>query len=152
MAETGITVRGPGLKKLRKLGVKLNAISKVNRRIAAAQSEEVLDLINEGFKRQENPYGQRWKKRKRETRKTRGRKVLSGITSRLQRGWHRTKLDSSGFTVAASVGYALAHQKPLKRRRPQRAMVPIESRGIPKKWRKPLELAASDAIKDFLRK
>ncbi len=146
-----VSIRGPGIKGLRKLAARLGNMDQVRRQIAAAQSEEALNLINRGFSRQEDPYGQRWKSRKRETAKTRGRKILSGLTNRLQRGYKRTSLSSKGFTISSSVGYALAHQKPKKRRRPRRAMVPIESKGFPTKWRKPLTRVASDVVQDHLR-
>lgn len=150
MPKAGVKVSGLGPKKLRALGVRLENLQPVKRRIAAAQSEEVIDLINDGFKIEADPYGRRWKRRKRETKLTRGRKVLSGQTSRLQRGWHRTALSADGFRISASVEYAIYHQSPRKGKRPKRAMVPSENRGFPSKWRKPLTEVAIDAVTDFL--
>ncbi len=149
MARGGIQLRGPGLKKLQKLSERLSDISSVKRAIAANQAEEAIDLVKQGFVDETDPYGKRWKKRKRETKKTRGRKVLSGKTSRLKGGWHVAEVSSAGFKISPSVGYALPHQKPLKRRRPQRAMVPFTNR-FPKKWRRPLNDAATEAVTKFL--
>ncbi len=143
MAGTGVQVRGPGVKKLRALGIRLAQIAVVKEQIATVQAEEAIDLIQEGFIAEENPYGKRWAKRKRETKRTRGRKILSGETSRLRRGWKRTAIGPQGFTISSSVIYSTFNQ-------PKRAMVPIEGRGLPRKWRKPLSDAASDAINAYL--
>jgi hypothetical protein len=145
----GIKLSGPGLKKLRTLERRIGDISTVKRRIAATQSEEALNLIKEGFDNQRDPYGKRWKKRKRETKKTLGRKVLSGETSRLK-DFAPKEISSKGFRVSATVDYASPHQKPRQGKRPQRMMVPSNGRGFPSAWRRPMNEAAEDAITEFL--
>lgn len=151
MAKGAIELSGPGLKKLRVLAGRLEELAIVKRRIAATQAEEALDLVKVGFASETDPYGRKWQARKKETRKTRGRKVLSGPTSRLKGGWHRTALSADGWRISPSVDYALPHQSPKKNRRPQRMMVPSEARGFPNRWRRPMNEAAEEAILGFLK-
>ena len=149
MARGAIQLSGPGLKKLRVLQRRLDDITGVKRAIAAVQAEEGIDLTKQAFVKETDPYGKRWKKRKRETKQTRGRKVLSGKTSRLKGGWHVSRVSADGWQMSSSVDYALPHQRPKRGRRPQRAMVPLTGR-FPKRWKRPMNDAASDAITDFL--
>lgn len=127
------------------------------RAVSINQAEEAVDLIKQGFNEGTgtDPYGQRWKKRKRETRRTRGRKVLSGETSRLKGGWKVTQVRADGFEVSASVTYATPHQSPRRGRRglkrPRRMMIPSEKKGMPRKWSKALNAAALDAANDYFR-
>lgn len=129
------------------------------RAVSINQAEEVVDLIKQGFREASDPYGKKWKKRKRETRRTRGRMVLSGETSRLKGGWKHTQVRVDGFIVTASVTYATPHQKPKRGgakgggrlKRPRRRMIPSEKDGLPRKWSKALNAAANDAINDYFR-
>lgn len=148
MASGGIKLSGPGLKGLKELANRLDNIADVKRAIAATQSEEVIDLIVQGFKDETDPYGRRWRKRKRETKRTRGKKVLSreGL---LARSWSVREISSKGFRVETDKDYAINHQKPLKKRRPVRAMVPFTNR-FPKRWKEPLNEAATETITEFL--
>ena len=154
MPKGGIELKGPGLKMLRALERRIGAIASVKREIAATQSEEAVDLIKQGFIEETDPYSQPWKKRARETKKTRGKKVLSGETSHLKDGWNVKEFSSEGFRVQASVEYALYHQKPKKKngkfKRPRRRMVPNDGVGFPSKWQRPLNDAAAEAITEFL--
>ena len=145
----GLELSGPGLKMLRKLHKRVNDLAQVKKVIAATQSEEAIDLTKQGFVDEVSPYGKPWKKRKRETKKTRGRKVLSGQTSRLKGGWHVTRVSGAGFKISPSVAYAVFHQKPRKGKRPKRGLVPDTGR-FPRKWRRPMNEAATEAITDFL--
>ncbi len=74
--------------------------------------------------------------------------MLSGL-GRLKNSWFVDEVSAAGWKMSSSVGYSLSHQRPKKGRRPQRAMVPMTGR-FPKKWRRPMNEAASDAITDFL--
>ncbi len=69
-------------------------------------AEEVIDLVAEGFSRQTDPYGKRWKGKAIPD----GRAVLTGRTSRLRNGWKRSRLSAAGFTITPSVRYAGYHQ------------------------------------------
>ncbi len=171
MAKGSLELSGPGLQMLRKLHKRVEDLTRVKELIAAAQSEEAIDLTKQGFVDEEDPYGRAWKKRKRETKKSRGRKVLSGETgqSGLKAGWHTSGVSGAGFRISPTVNYAIYHQSPRKRRkaikvlglgtvgqkelstmtRPKRAMVPDTGR-FPSKWRRPMHEAATETITDFL--
>lgn len=98
-----------------------------------AMAEEMVGLIKDGFRTETDPYGKKWKPKK----KPDGRKTLSGKTSRLKGGWHVKRKSDSSFTVAPSVDYATPHQTgaPSRNLVPRR-MVPTQSRGLPGKWSK----------------
>lgn len=102
-------------------------------------AEELLGLVKEGWRQQANPYGQPWKKKKRDD----GRQILVGKTARLKGGWHVKRSTKRGFTIAPSVDYAGFHQTGTKFI-PARHMVPTKTRGLPKEWRKALEAVALD--------
>ncbi len=91
-------------------------------------AEEIVGLIKDEFRTESDPYGKPWKPKKVPD----GRKVLSGKTSNLKGGWHVTKANDHGFTVAPFVDYAAPHQTGTRRGLPKRPMVP--DRGLPKKW------------------
>jgi hypothetical protein len=93
-------------------------------------AEEALNLTKEGWRKQANPYGKRWKAKK----KRDGRQVLVGRTARLKGGWYVRKANRGGFTIAPSVGYAGYHQTGTKWM-DQRMMVPSAERGLPSEWR-----------------
>lgn len=152
-----LTLGGSGRRKLAQLEKRLGNLSRVKKAIAVNQAEEVIDLIKKGFRDEQDPYGRRWKKRRRETTKTAGRKVLSGETSRLKAGWKRTRLGPGGFRVSSSVEYAPHHQNPRKGRggklkRAQRMMVPSSRRKLGKRWSKALREAATDALEVYFTK
>jgi len=111
-----------------------------------AMAEELLQLTFERFRAETDPYGKRWKAKKRSD----GRKVLSGKTSRLKDGWHIVRADRHGWLIAPSVDYALPHQtgslkgRGKKKRLARRAMVPYK--GLPRAYRIALEESAQDAL------
>ena len=102
---------------------------------SALLAETTVDQIAQGFRAGKDPYGQKWPPKK----KSDGRKVLHGKTSRLRRGWHPVKTGPKEFEVAPSVDYAAPHQSPKTGRggglkRPRRMMVPTASKGLPDAW------------------
>lgn len=111
-------------------------------------AEEALDLVKEGFAKQTDPYGDRWKEKKVDD----GRSILVGKTTRLRLGWHTVKKGNGKWTVAPSVEYAAAHQDPQPRARwggkklPQRMMIPSRKRGLPPEWQKRMDEAMSDVF------
>ena len=147
----------------------------VLREVNKALAEEVIDLIGEGFRRQEDPYGKGWKAKAIAD----GRAILVGRTARLRNGWKRTRLSADGFTISPSVKYAGYHQSgtgiygprgtPIRPKSakvlafrsgtkrggkifarsvkgaPARKMVP--DRGLPARWRSRLVDAASDYMR-----
>lgn len=141
----GINLTGKGLTKLRKLHKKLESIAQVKTEIARAQSKMALLLVDSGFKREQNPYGRKWRKRKRETDKTRGKRILQGQTNRLRQGWRVVAIGQRGFRIQASVDYAIVHQKGRGRIMAKRTMVPSTGK-FPRKWRRPMNVAAVSAV------
>jgi len=65
-------------------------------------AEEALDLVEERFASQTDPYGKRWPKKVFPD----GRSVLVGKTTHLRRGWKQTRSDGKGFRISPSVTYA----------------------------------------------
>lgn len=119
------------------------------RMASRAMAEEMLGLTFERFRAETDPYGKRWKPKKRRD----GRKTLSGKTSRLKGGWHIVRCDGGGWMIAPSVAYAAPHQKPGVNPatgspyRPRRMMVPDSALGLPAEYDKALEEAAVDALR-----
>lgn len=114
-------------------------------------AEEVLDLIQEGWSKQSDPYGKRWLQKKRPD----GRAILVGKTLQLKK-WAVIKKGNGKWTVAPSPtagDYAGAHQDPRPRAAwggkslPQRMMIPSKSRGLPPEWRRRIEDAMGDVMK-----
>jgi len=112
---------------------------------SAVLAEEVLDFTFERFRTQTDPYGKRWKPKKRPD----GRLTLHGPTHQLKSGWHIERSDKTGFIIAPSVDYAAHHQDPKKGKggklkRPRRRMVPTSADGIPPELERRLEEAAAE--------
>jgi hypothetical protein len=124
-----ITVDGD-FKKLEDWERALASADKLLTVMSRDMAEEALNLTKEGWRKQANPYGKRWKGKKHLD----GRQVLVGNTARLKGGWYIRKASRSGFTIAPSVGYAGYHQTGAKHM-VQRLMVPVGSRGLPQEWR-----------------
>jgi len=115
--------------------------------VSRNMAEEAVGLVQDGFRSETDPYGERWKPKQNPD----GRKTLSGVTGRLKTGWHLKTQDAKGFTVAPSVEYALYHQAPRRGRsgrlkRPRRRMVPVTRQGMPRKWSRRLNEAAREAF------
>jgi hypothetical protein len=141
-------LKKPGGAQLKRLTKKLGKTRELIKVVQRAQAEEGLDLVQQGFSGEEDPYGKKWKDKK----KPDGRKNLHGKTSRLRRGW--TIRSDIGMALQASVDYSSHHQNPRRRggklKRPRRMQVPSAKRGMPRKWSKPLNEAAADAISELL--
>lgn len=149
MARGVLQLSGNGQRKLAMLQRRLVDIASVKEAISESQAEEGIKLIRAGFDRETNPYGRPWAKRKRETRETRGKKVLSG-KGPLKNSYAVKRADASGWRVSSDKEYALYHQKPRKGRRPQRMQVPDEGKGFPSTWRKVMNEVAEEVITDYL--
>ncbi len=105
-------------------------------------SVETISMIQEGFRDETDPYGNKWAPKKRPD----GRKILRGRTSRLRLGWHAAQVTPRRFIVKPSVDYAAAHQAPRRAWMPVRRMVPSAKRALPAWWRKRLSKAAIAAL------
>lgn len=106
-------------------------------------AEETVNLIADGFNSQTDPYGKKWKDKK----KPDGRKTLSGKTGDLKTGWHPVEVTEGGFTVAPSVDYAAPHQSPRDGKRPRRMMIPDKKKGLPTKWKEVYGEIATETLK-----
>lgn len=119
---------------------------------SAVMAETTVDLIQEGFDNATDPYGKKWKQKK----KADGRMPLHGPTSRLRRGWHAVKVGKDQFEVAPSVDYAAPHQSPKKGlggqlKRPRRMMVPTTAKGLPSSWAEQYSDVADAAFQQWFR-
>lgn len=112
--------------------------------VQEVQADEFLALIDEGFQKERDPYGRRWRRKQRYD----GRKVLHGPTGRLRSGWDIVRADRDGFVVGPSVDYAIFHQDPRGGSRPQRAMVP-DGRGLPRKWEQRLRRVTLQVMNSY---
>jgi len=114
---------------------------KLLRAVSASMAEETLNLIKDGYRTETDPYGTPWAPKQAQD----GRKTLSGPTGRLKTGWHKRRVDESGFLIAPSVTYAVHHQTGT-RKMPQRMQVPDAAKGLPDKWQRLLEETALEGI------
>lgn len=140
------------LYKVEQLAAAMDGLPRVMNVISRAMGEEVVGLIKKGFRTETDPYGQRWEPKQIPD----GRKTLSGPTSRLKGGWHVTKANKGGFTVAPSVDYAAPHQRPKRNKfgrlkRPRRMMVPDRRKGLPQLWADKLEKASEEMLSTTIR-
>ncbi len=129
------------LRALRRYQRKLKVSPQLLKRIGTHVAEELLGLVQEGFRKEANPYGQRWAKKKRDD----GRSILVGKTARLRRGWHTESVSRGTITIAPSVSYADFHQTGTSRM-VDRKMVPDDQ--LPKTWERVIEEAASEILRD----
>lgn len=112
---------------------------------SAAMANETVNLVKDGFRTETDPYGKRWKPKKRRD----GRKTLSGETSQLKSGWHVRKNSKAGFLIAPTVAYAAYHQAPRRTSRlPRRMMVPRGGK-LPKPWSDALKEVAVEVARAF---
>jgi phage gpG-like protein len=95
--------------------------------IADGMADVALGLIAETFGREQDPFGNRWKPKK----KPDGRPILRGETNRLQR-WRKAFVNQHGYRVASLAPYAGYHQSGT-RRMVARRMAPTGNR-LPAHW------------------
>jgi phage gpG-like protein len=115
------------LRALRELRRKVGRDAVLMRRITKSVAEELLGLVQDGFRSETDPAGRRWERKKRPD----GRQVLVGKTARLRRGWHVEKMGRTSVTIAPAVDYADFHQQGTKRM-VARKMVPEGV--LPRAW------------------
>lgn len=128
-----------GTAALAKLADKIGRLGSdaAKRAILANVGEEAVELVREGFEKQSDPYGSRWKPT------LRGGRILQD-SGRLRNSFHRRMVSSNEVRIGSSVSYGRYHQGGT-RRMVRRAMVPF--RGMPKKWEKRLAEVARLAWK-----
>jgi phage gpG-like protein len=106
--------------------------------VAANMAEETLELIREGFEKEQDPDGKRWA-----PLKSREGRILQD-TGVMRNSFHRKMVGRDGFTVGPSVDYATYHQTGTDRGLPVRRMVPDGD--LPSKWRARLIDIANEVL------
>lgn len=90
-------------------------------------AEEAIDLILDGMARETDPYGKKHAPKVFND----GRAVLTGVSSKLRRGWKRTRSDGKGFRVSPSAVYAKYHQEGTGIYGPKkRKIVPVNAKAL----------------------
>lgn len=133
MAGLSIEVRVQGLERVR---ARLERLAEVDRRgLARAIGQAIVNETLEAFKRQESPWGERWKPSQRAQGRVRGKKPGLTLvdTARLRNSIHaRTSGDQ--VEVGTDVVYARIHQLGGKAGRgaelPARPYLPADTQGL----------------------
>lgn len=73
--------------------------------VSRDMAKATLELIDQGFEKQQDPFGNPWKPKKEPD----GRRILHGKTGKLRR-WNVQFADMGGFKVASKAPYAGVHQ------------------------------------------
>lgn len=100
--------------------------------IADDMSDVALGLVAEGFGRQSDPYGRRWKPKRRAD----GRPTLRGKTGKLVQ-WRKAFVNQHGYRITSQAPYAKFHQSGTTRM-VARKMTPDTGRPLPQRWVKAL--------------
>jgi len=129
--------------KLRGFEKQIRQSPKVLQIISQNLAEETIELIREGFTREQEPSGKPWK-----PLKYRSGKILQD-TGRLRSSWHRTRASKRGFTVASAVKYAPFHQTGTRRGLAARPMVP--NKKLPLSWRNRYVETAQEILTEHFR-
>ncbi len=144
-----LTVRGRGLDQLRALRDRLANPGPMLDAISEAVADEALDLVIQGFQKQSDPYNDNWAPKKHPD----GRAILTGVTSNLRRGWHKSKIGRHRWRIAPAptAPYAKHLQKGTKNRDGSvrmvaRKMIP-DGRGMPRDW----DEAFNDTVLETMR-
>jgi hypothetical protein len=150
-----------GLDALRgKLAILTSArlVPELAQRVAASE----VKLIADGFRKQEDPYGDKWKPLQRErprNKRARLKRERKGLKSRgvqvlVDKGLMKASANAqpSGNLVRANVGmhYSIFHQGGTEHM-PRRMMLPNNLMGIPPRWGQVIERDADKLIKEKLR-
>lgn len=117
--------------------------------VSAACSAEILRLIQQEFRDQQDPYGKAWKAKKRDD----GRPILDK-SGDLKGSFGVKRVGARGFEINSSVPYMPYHQNPGRRTngrlaRPRRMMVPAAALGIPRRWRSEMESVAKEVLGEY---
>lgn len=115
-----------------------DALKELSRNLA----EEAIELVREGFSKEQDPYGAAWA-----PLKVRSGRILQD-TGQLRSSFKVSRVSASGFRVSASKAYAAYHQSGTARMVARR-MVPDGS--LPALWRAQFAAAARDFMRTFLR-
>jgi hypothetical protein len=113
--------------------------------MSAAMADRTIELIKDGFAKETDPYGNRWK----DKRHPDGRKILHGKTGELRAGFRKKEASADRYQITNPVPYASAHQAPRGSSRAQRMMVPDEQKGMPSAWFDALQEISLDSLEEY---
>jgi len=125
-----------GFKKLSGFARNIEAVPSALSTVSAQLAEETIELIREGFELERDPYGKRWAKHSKLTKKIRPNgRILQGPTGNLRTAWHVKASSRQDFEVANAKRYAIFHQdgtgihgpknKPIKPKRAKALRIPF---------------------------
>lgn len=145
--------RGQLVSGLSKFADKLAALAESDflGQVSRRMSERALDLIDQGYDRRSDPYGQAWaatKERRRARGLWGGKNPILEDTGAFRREWRVSQADASGFTVSNPVEYGGFHQTGTSKM-PVRMTVPDNDRlGA---WEEPLLVEAVNVFLEALK-
>jgi phage gpG-like protein len=110
--------------------------------LSTRMAERSLDLIDQGYQRREDPYGNAWAT-------TKQKNPILEKSGDFRREWEVKRADVRGFTVASDVEYGSFHQSGTGRM-VARKTVPDEGGGLGR-WEEPLDRQAVDVVLEALK-
>jgi len=135
-------------RQLKELQRKLAGVSAELLPVVSEQlAEESLNFAREGFDKSRDPYGAKWKSRKRTTRKNSGKALL--VASGVMRKSLNVAANAAGFVLGFAQSYATFHQSGTKRM-VQRMLVPTAAKGLPSKWAREFKAVVQDVFEELL--
>lgn len=136
-----IRITGNGFAKISQWRKKFgpSAVEQVKRAVMKNIAEEALELVQEGFEKEQAPSGRAWARLK-----SRSGRILQD-TGRLRSSFHRKNVSSVSVTIGPGVSYATFHQSGTKRM-VARPMVPEGS--LPAKWKIRINRVAQEVMAD----
>lgn len=99
-------------------------------------AEQALQLVDDGFKNETDPYGNRWAP-------TQQPNQILQKTGDLRRGWGILAVTQNGFRIGDSVDYGIYQQR-------KRKMVPTSDRGLPDKWQREFDKVSIRFMKETM--
>lgn len=115
-----------GIDRLSALVKRLRSVNAMRQEVSYRLAKETLGLIDDGFKRQTNPYGVRWAPIERSG------KILDK-TGRLKGSWVPSNVGPNGFKIVSTASYGGFQQYGTKHIA-VRKMVPTEGGGLGPTW------------------
>lgn len=118
------------LENLAKFAERVRTVPRIQDALAKRMAKRMLRLVKKGFRGEHDPWGRRWKRKKRPD----GRKVLHGPTGRLRK-FKIVRADRRGVQLRAGAEY-------FKYLNPERPMLPGKT-DLPKDWQRAFRTTAA---------
>lgn len=128
-----------GTGRIADLVAKLNAMASTawQESLSRQLAEQALQLIDDGFKNERDPYSKRWAP-------TRQPHQILQLSGDLRRSFGIARLAADGFEVRSDIVYGVYQQ-------PKRNMVPTTALGLPEKWQREFDRVAIRFVKETMR-